>query len=493
MLTDWVLIARLAAELDDRLRGARVRDAGMLADGRVGIGLRRRGDASALGIEPFSSPPAITLEDGPTEMMTQSGFARTLADSLDGMAIRIVSARRYDRLVRMSFGARSKFGVCDEAELYIELVPRFGNVILVKGERVIGALKEFSPSEKGRRSIVVGQRYEFPPLPERPRTLAPSSLEGDALRDAPVHVYRRGVRIAQAYLVPLTGFDDAQHAIEGSVLRVFSTLHAERLHDAGSLRGERRRGTLLRRLEQRERKTRAELASLAAKKRRAQDREVLRREGEAIFATLHERTPNEREALKDRAEALFSEYKKFGKSLPHIESRVSHLNALLEAVETLRWEAERARDEDFADVESASAQLEPRPHRAARATAPARRRRAILEFRTAHGSRILVGRSPFENAELTFHVARPDDLWFHAQGIPGAHVILARDDRSAPPSEDVTTAAELAAFHSKAKANATVPVDYTRRKHVRKQRAAPPGLVWYTHAQTIVVAPKAFG
>ncbi|MBV8198557.1 MAG: DUF814 domain-containing protein, partial [Candidatus Eremiobacteraeota bacterium] len=141
----------------------------------------------------------------------------------------------------------------------------------------------------------------------------------------------------------------------------------------------------------------------------------------------------------------------------------------------------------------AAAQLEPRPKVDATRSAAPKRRRAVLEFRTSQGSRILVGRSPLENAELTFRVARPEDLWFHARGIPGAHVILSRDDRGAVPDEDVTTAAELAAFHSRAKGSAIVTVDYTQRKHVRKQRAAPPGLVWYTHAQTIAVTPKAFG
>jgi predicted ribosome quality control (RQC) complex YloA/Tae2 family protein len=119
-----------------------------------------------------------------------------------------------------------------------------------------------------------------------------------------------------------------------------------------------------------------------------------------------------------------------------------------------------------------------------------RRKRAFLELRTALGSRIVIGRSPLENAELTFRVARPDDLWFHARGIPGAHVILARENRLPAPEDDVRVAASLAAFYSKARAANSVPVDYTLRKHVRKRRAAPPGLVWYTHADTVAAQPR---
>jgi predicted ribosome quality control (RQC) complex YloA/Tae2 family protein len=68
-------------------------------------------------------------------------------------------------------------------------------------------------------------------------------------------------------------------------------------------------------------------------------------------------------------------------------------------------------------------------------------------------------------------------------------VILARDDRAEPPEADIQTAASLAALYSKAKGSAKVAVDYTLRKHVRKQQNAPPGLVWYTHPKTVLVAP----
>jgi predicted ribosome quality control (RQC) complex YloA/Tae2 family protein len=86
-------------------------------------------------------------------------------------------------------------------------------------------------------------------------------------------------------------------------------------------------------------------------------------------------------------------------------------------------------------------------------------------------------------------VANPGDLWFHARGTPGAHVVLQRDDRRTPSQRDVEFAASLAAAHSKARASGKVPVDYTQRKHVRKRPDAPPGLVWYAQAKTAIVTP----
>jgi predicted ribosome quality control (RQC) complex YloA/Tae2 family protein len=452
MQTDWVLIARLARELDERLRGARVEDAGLLPDGRLALLLRQRADRTLVAIDLFSSPPMLTLEAGELGAGVEPPFARTLARALRGMGLALVTARRGDRLLRLSFTSHSRFGVADRLELFLELVPRFGNAVLVKDETVVAAYREFSRAENASRSVQAGHVYEFPPLPPNPRTLPEQP--------------------------------------PGSPLAFFAALRAGHAAKLGSERVAARRRALSKRLGERERRLGAELASLEERRRSVQQRDELRAEGERIFATLHELAPPEREAAKERAGKLFARYKKLAKTLPHLDAREREIRAALEAIETLRWEAERTADEDLDAVEAAVGALGANQHTRAEPQKP-RRKRALLEYRTAAGSRIVVGRSPVENAELTFRLARPGDLWFHAQKIPGAHVILARDDRSQAPDEDLQFAASLAALHSRAKAAASVPVDYTLRKYVRKQRAAPPGLVWYTNAKTLIVEPRA--
>jgi predicted ribosome quality control (RQC) complex YloA/Tae2 family protein len=489
MLTDWLLIRRLAQELEERLRGARVEDAGVLADGRVALVFRAHGTKSLLGIDLFASPPLVTLEEDGPEVDDEPGFVRALARSLRGMTLAGVSTRRYDRLVRLSFAARSRFGVGDQIELYLELVPRFGNLVLVKGERVVAALKEFAVAENPRRAVQAGEAYALPPLPATPRTLA-QLPEDDARFAQPLFLYRRGGKLLQAYLAPLEGFDDAEAAREPSLLRVFAELRAQRIAEAGSERTLQRRHAIIKRLDERERKLRHELDALAEKRRNAQRREALREEGERIFATLHSLDESDQLLEKERAGKLFVEYKKLTKSLPHIDERERGVAEALEAIDTLRWESERAGETELDDVQAAVEQVGARRKLSAGRVSKKPRKRPRLELRTPRGSRIVVGRSPIENAELTFQLARPNDLWFHAQGIPGAHVILARDDRGAAPEEDIQAAASLAAFYSRAKAATSVAVDYTLRKHVRKQRAAPPGLVWYTHAKTTVAQPR---
>ncbi len=110
-------------------------------------------------------------------------------------------------------------------------------------------------------------------------------------------------------------------------------------------------------------------------------------------------------------------------------------------------------------------------------------------FRSSSGLEILVGRGPADNDELTSRHARPDDVWLHAREASGAHVVLRWGRKEAPPARDLSEAAVLAALHSRARHAGVVPVDWTRRKHVRKPRGAPPGTVRLEQASTLFVEP----
>jgi predicted ribosome quality control (RQC) complex YloA/Tae2 family protein len=105
------------------------------------------------------------------------------------------------------------------------------------------------------------------------------------------------------------------------------------------------------------------------------------------------------------------------------------------------------------------------------------------------GWEVLVGTSAAGNAAVTFDVAVADDLWLHARGVPGAHVIL-RTNAATPPDEIVERAAQVAAFHSAAQNSTSVDVDVALRRHVKKIPNAPPGLVRYANERTLRVTPR---
>ncbi len=108
------------------------------------------------------------------------------------------------------------------------------------------------------------------------------------------------------------------------------------------------------------------------------------------------------------------------------------------------------------------------------------------------GLEVLVGQSRRGNDQVTFREARPHDLWLHARGVPGAHVVI-RAPGPSVPQHVLQAAAALAAAASAARNAASVAVDYTQRRYVRRIKGAPPGLVTYRQERTLHVVPDPDG
>ncbi|ADI65822.1 Rqc2 family fibronectin-binding protein [Trichormus azollae] len=106
-------------------------------------------------------------------------------------------------------------------------------------------------------------------------------------------------------------------------------------------------------------------------------------------------------------------------------------------------------------------------------------------YRTPSGFEVLIGRNNKQNDYLTFRVAGDYDLWFHAQEIPGSHVLLRLEPGKVPEETDLQFTANLAAYFSRARQSDQVPVVYTRSNRVYKPKGTKPGLVVYKQ-ETII-------
>lgn len=514
MVTDWVLVRRAAQELERELRGARVTDAGLLDDGRFGIRFGGRGSRPelVLAIDIFGSPPLITLEQTELSIGAEPGWARSLAVTLRGLRLGDVRSRPGDRVLVLDFGTTSRFGVTSGVKLVAELIPRFGNVLLLRDGVVIAAAKQFSPAENEARSVGVGGPYRPPPLPaggpRAPKLLAPEQLaEATAAADGdgPIRVYREAGKLVAAHVVPLAAYAGLEPSSEPALLPLFAEARETSAGRRASDAGERRRTALRTRIEKRLRDVAAEIAAVGARRDDAAGREQLRAAGDALYTYGHEipagasrfQSPGETPLeivldpeldAKGNAASYFARYRKSTAALPHLERRIDALQAKRASLEELAFENERGDATTLAEV---AAELDRIDGRKAQKAAPASRAaRAPLRIERPSGARIFVGRSPRENVELTFRIARPGDLWFHARGIPGSHVVLQAPPGAEPAAADLDCAADFAALHSRARNAARVEVDYTERKYVRKQRDAAPGMVWYTNARSRVGHPE---
>ena len=108
-------------------------------------------------------------------------------------------------------------------------------------------------------------------------------------------------------------------------------------------------------------------------------------------------------------------------------------------------------------------------------------------FRSADGIEILVGKNAAQNDRLTAS-AKPDEMWLHAKDMPGSHVIIRAEGEI--PRDTLMQAAILAAWYSKGQRSSMVPIDYTRKKYVKKPSGAAPGKVIYTHHKTAYITAE---
>jgi predicted ribosome quality control (RQC) complex YloA/Tae2 family protein len=113
---------------------------------------------------------------------------------------------------------------------------------------------------------------------------------------------------------------------------------------------------------------------------------------------------------------------------------------------------------------------------------------APLRRESSDGFTLLVGKNSRQNEEVTFHQAAANDLWLHARGVPGAHVIVKSGGRPVPETT-LREAAALAAYYSQARESGSVEVDYTEQRYVRHMKGGGPGMVIYDRERTLRVAP----
>ncbi len=192
---------------------------------------------------------------------------------------------------------------------------------------------------------------------------------------------------------------------------------------------------------------------------------------------------------QEHANALFHRAARLERAAEALPARIGRVEEEMAHISALRAR-HAAGDLSPGEVETLLPTLPPpssrgRPSRPGSEPPPLPYRR----FTSSGGIELRVGRGARRNDALTFHHSRPDDIWLHARHTAGAHVIMRWSRPERPPAADLEEAAILAANHSGARGSGHVPVDWTRRKWVRKPRGSVPGAVIPDRVQTLFVTP----
>ncbi|MGH9874945.1 MAG: Rqc2 family fibronectin-binding protein [Pyrinomonadaceae bacterium] len=193
--------------------------------------------------------------------------------------------------------------------------------------------------------------------------------------------------------------------------------------------------------------------------------------------------------LAEAASASFSRYTKAKRAVEEIGARLIQLENELEGLDAKLAKLEEAiatRDLAALTVFEPKKKSSPADAKKQKAslTLPGMRR-----YQSSDGYEVLVGRTARDNDQLTFRVARPNDLWLHAGDYPGSHVIVRNSSRNDIPHRTIIEAAQLAAKFSQASKDSRVNIHYTRRKFLTKPKGSAPGLVRMSSFKTITVEP----
>ncbi|WP_437893489.1 NFACT RNA binding domain-containing protein [Sorangium sp. So ce124] len=204
---------------------------------------------------------------------------------------------------------------------------------------------------------------------------------------------------------------------------------------------------------------------------------------------------------KAQAEVFFAKARRYQRGEAVMRARLAETERALSAIAALEADvaaaearpesldplAQRARSLGVSRAELAGAG-EPGTSgaRAPGAGRPAPRR-PFHAYRSASGAAILVGRGAEDNDALTTKHARPHDLWLHAKGVTGSHVVVPLAKGASCPADVLVDAATLAAHFSDARGEAVCEVSYVQRRYVRKPRGAAPGAVVFDREKVIAV------
>jgi len=190
-------------------------------------------------------------------------------------------------------------------------------------------------------------------------------------------------------------------------------------------------------------------------------------------------------------ERYFKKYKKAKRGLEFTSARIAETEKEITYLESVLFQMQEAGDAE--ELEEIRRELEEerilavsKKHKSAKEkkemSLPVRR------LRSSEGLEIFCGKHNIGNDYLLRKLARGNDLWFHAQGLPGSHVLL-KVGQKEPKFDSILEATMTAAYYSSGRGSNRIAVDYTPVKNLHKPKGARPGFVTFSHQKTVFVTP----
>ena len=541
MSFDGFFLHHMTEELRHELLGGRIQKINQPFEQELVLQIRSNRKSHKLLLSAHSVFGRVQLTDTTFENpAVPNTFIMVMRKYLQGAVIEAIQQVENDRILEISVSNKNEIGDSVAVTLVIEIMGKHSNIILLdkSSGKIIEAIKHVGFSQNSYRTILPGSTYVAPP---QTGSLNPFTVGDEKLfeilhtedlepkrlqqifqglgRDTATELSGRltadKLKTFRAFFASPTQpslteksfsallFSDSktQMSTLSELLDTFYKDKAERD------RVNQQASELIHRVENELEKNRKKLGKQEEELLATENAEEFRQKGELLTTFLHQ-VPNDQDKVEldnyytgekiiisldkaltpnQNAQRYFKRYQKLKEAVKHLTSLIEETRTTILYLESVEIALAQASLTEIAEIREELIQT---GFIRRRQREKIQKRQKPEKYLATDGQTIiLVGRNNLQNDELTFKMAKKDELWFHAKDIPGSHVVITGNLQ---PSDEVKTdAAELAAYFSKARLSNLVQVDMIEIKKLNKPTGGKPGFVTYTGQKTLRVTPDA--
>lgn len=468
-----------------------------------------------------------------------STFIMVLRKYLQGALIESIEQVENDRIVEITVSNKNEIGDHIQATLIIEIMGKHSNILLVdkSSHKILEVIKHVGFSQNSYRTLLPGSTYIAPPSTE---ALNPFTIKDEKLfeilqtqettaknlqslfqglgRDTAnelesilvsekLSTFRNFFNQETKPCLTETSFSPVPFAnqVEEPFASLSDLLDTYYKDKAERDRVKQQASELIRRVENELQKNRHKLKKQEKELLATDNAEEFRQKGELLTTFLHQ-VPNDQDQVildnyytnqpitialdkaltpNQNAQRYFKRYQKLKEAVKYLTDLIEETKATILYLESVETVLNQAGLEEIAEIREELIQT---GFIRRRQREKIQKRKKPEQYLASDGKTIIyVGRNNLQNEELTFKMARKEELWFHAKDIPGSHVVISGN---LDPSDEVKTdAAELAAYFSQGRLSNLVQVDMIEVKKLNKPTGGKPGFVTYTGQKTLRVTP----
>ena len=539
MSFDGFFLHHMTEELRRELLGGRIQKINQPFEQELVLQIRSNRQSHKLLLSAHSVFGRVQLTDTTFENpAVPNTFIMVMRKYLQGAVIEAIQQVENDRILEISVSNKNEIGDSVAVTLVIEIMGKHSNIILLDKAscKIIEAIKHVGFSQNSYRTILPGSTYVAPP---QTGSLNPFTVGDEKLfeilhtedlepkrlqqifqglgRDTATELSGRltadKLKTFRSFFTSPTQpslteksfsallFSDSKTPMS-TLSELLDTFYKDK---AERDRVNQQASELIRRVENELEKNRKKLGKQEEELLATENAEEFRQKGELLTTFLHQ-VPNDQDQVEldnyytgekiiisldkaltpnQNAQRYFKRYQKLKEAVKHLTSLIEETRATILYLESVETALAQASLTEIAEIREELVQTGFIRRRQREKIQ--KRQKPEKHLATDGQTIILVGRNNLQNDELTFKIAKKDELWFHAKDIPGSHVVITGNLQ---PSDEVKTdAAELAAYFSKARLSNLVQVDMIETRKLNKPTGGKPGFVTYTGQKTLRVTP----